>query len=330
MDLEIFRRIETRKGLFAVEASTLIYTLFTSVVVIVMFDKLNHPVHMLMDRAAIIGMIFAQVYLYRLAPCKAVAFVRTSTVMLLLSYWYPDTYEFNQNFPNLDHVFATAEQTLFGSQPSLWLSEVLPQWWVSEAVNFGYFFYFPMILVLMLFYFFRKFEHYEKVAFVVTTSFFVYYTIYIFLPVVGPQFYFPAIGLENAEQGVFYAVGDYFKTHREMLAGPGYVDGFFYKMVDWSQMVGERPTAAFPSSHVGISTILMIQAWRGSKRFFFCLLPAYLLLCTATVYIQAHYLVDVIAGFLSAFVIYRVVCRTFHRWFRTPLMLPYPSIKEED
>ena len=71
----------------------------------------------------------------------------------------------------------------------------------------------------------------------------------------------------------------------------------FYSLVEGSQQVGERPTAAFPSSHVGISTILMIMAWRGSKKLFACLIPFYMLLCGATVYIQAHYVIDAIVGF---------------------------------
>ena len=50
-----------------------------------------------------------------------------------------------------------------------------------------------------------------------------------------------------------------------------------------------------------MSTVLMIMAWRGSKRLFACLFPFYLLLCGATVYIQAHYLIDSIVGFVSAF-----------------------------
>ena len=58
-----------------------------------------------------------------------------------------------------------------------------------------------------------------------------------------------------------------------------YQHGFFYNLVEGSQQVGERPTAAFPSSHVGISTILMIMAWRGSKKLFACLIPFYMLLC---------------------------------------------------
>ncbi|MCS3107569.1 phosphatase PAP2 family protein [Bacteroides fragilis] len=90
-------------------------------------------------------------------------------------------------------------------------------------------------------------------------------------------------------------------------------------MVEGSQQVGERPTAAFPSSHVGVSTILMIMAWRASKKLFACLMPFYLLLCGATVYIQAHYLIDAIAGFVSAFVLYVLVTKMFKKWFAVPM-----------
>ncbi|RHM63234.1 phosphatase PAP2 family protein [Bacteroides fragilis] len=75
----------------------------------------------------------------------------------------------------------------------------------------------------------------------------------------------------------------------------------------------------FPSSHVGVSTILMIMAWRASKKLFACLMPFYLLLCGATVYIQAHYLIDAIAGFVSAFVLYVLVTKMFKKWFAVPM-----------
>ena len=115
------------------------------------------------------------------------------------------------------------------------------------------------------------------------------------------------------------AIGDYFIHNRELLPGPGYTNGFFYHLVEGSQQAGERPTAAFPSSHVGVSTILMIMAWRGSKILFACLVPFYMFLCCATVYIQAHYLVDAIAGFISAFILYYLVNYMFKRWFSKPM-----------
>ncbi len=53
-----------------------------------------------------------------------------------------------------------------------------------------------------------------------------------------------------------------------------------------------------------MSTILMIMAWRGGKKLFACLIPFYMLLCGATVYIQAHYLIDAIVAFSLRIVLY--------------------------
>lgn len=319
MALDLFKRVETRKGLFAVEKVTLIYDLLTSILILFLFQRMDHPWHMLLDRAMIAVMTFLLMYLYRLAPCKFSAFVRIAIQMSLLSYWYPDTFEFNRFFPNLDHVFAMTEQFFFGGQPAVWFCNTFPHLWVSEAFNMGYFAYYPMILIVTLFYFIYRFELFEKMSFVLVTSFFIYYLIYIFIPVAGPQFYFPAIGLDNVMKGVFPSIGDYFNHHQELLPGPGYQHGFFYGLVEDSQQVGERPTAAFPSSHVGISTILMIMAWRGSKRLFACLIPFYVFLCAATVYIQAHYVIDAIVGFFSAIALYILVTKMFKRWFAEPM-----------
>ena len=117
MALDLFKRVETRKGLFAVEKITLIYNLLTSILILFLFQRMDHPWHMLLDRAMIAAMTFLLMYLYRLAPCKFSAFVRIVIQMSLLSYWYPDTFEFNRFFPNLDHVFSlsSVDNLLSGS-----------------------------------------------------------------------------------------------------------------------------------------------------------------------------------------------------------------------
>ena len=216
MALDLFKRVETRKGLFAVEKITLIYNLLTSILILFLFQRMDHPWHMLLDRAMIAAMTFLLMYLYRLAPCKFSAFVRIVIQMSLLSYWYPDTFEFNRFFPNLDYVFATIEQFIFSGQPAIWFCHTFPHILVSEAFNMGYFFYYPMMLIVALFYFIYRFEWFEKMSFVLVTSFFIYYLLYIFIPVAGPQFYFPAIGFDNVAKGVFPAIGDYFNYHQEL------------------------------------------------------------------------------------------------------------------
>ena len=173
MALDLFKRVETRKGLFAVEKITLIYNLLTSILILFLFQRMDHPWHMLLDRAMIAAMTFLLMYLYRLAPCKFSAFVRIVIQMSLLSYWYPDTFEFNRFFPNLDHVFATIEQFIFSGQPAIWFCHTFPHILVSEAFNMGYFFYYPMMLIVALFYFIYRFEWFEKMSFVLVTSLYI-------------------------------------------------------------------------------------------------------------------------------------------------------------
>ncbi|MEG1545949.1 MAG: phosphatase PAP2 family protein [Bacteroides sp.] len=319
MALNLFKKIEMQKGLFAVEKIGLIYNLLTSILIVFMFSRMAHPLELLWERALIAGITFAGIYLYRLAPSKFSACVRMLFQMALLAYWYPDTFELNRFLPNLDHLFATTEAFLFGCQPAIEFCARFSDKWISEAFNLGYFSYYPMMGIVFFYYFLYRFELFEKTSFVLAASFFIYYLIYVFIPVAGPQYYFPAIGLENVSIAHFPSIGEYFNFHQELLPAPGGHDGFFYNLVESSQKAGERPTAAFPSSHVGISTILMIMAFRGNKILFSCLIPFYFLLCCSTVYIQAHYLIDAIAGVVSAILIYYLTTWMYKKWFRSPM-----------
>ncbi len=313
--MNLFKQTGNTKGLFAVESISLIYNALTTILILILYSRMDHPGQMLLERIGIVAVTFALVCLYRKFPCKLAAFLRIAVQLALLAYWYSDTFEFNRLFPNLDHVFASAEQFLFGCQPSVEFSERFPSIWFSEPFNMGYFSYYPMIAVVVVYYFLFCFERIENVSFILATSFFVYYLIYILVPVAGPQFYFPAIGMDNVVAQHFPAIGDYFNHNDILLPGPDFDHGFFFNLVEASQEVGERPTAAFPSSHVGISTIVMILAYRANKKLCACLSPFYILLCCATVYIQAHYLIDVVAGWISAGCIYLLATYLYKRWF---------------
>ena len=315
MALDWFKRVESSKGLFAVERISLIYNAITTVLIVFLFSRMDHPVAMLVERAGIVVITFALIYLYQKYPCRLSAFVRMAVQMSFLAYWYPDTFEFNRLFPNLDHLFASAEQWIFGCQPAVEFMKTCHSIWFSEPFNMGYFAYYPMIAIVAIYYFVFRFEWFEKVSFVLVTSFFIYYLIYIFVPVAGPQFYFPAIGMDNVVVENFLSIGDYFNHNDVLLPGPDFAQGLFYQLVETSQEVGERPTAAFPSSHVGISTICMIMAWRVNKKLCYGMAPFYVLLCCATVYIQAHYLIDVFAGWISAVCIYIFSTWMYKKWF---------------
>lgn len=297
-----------KKGLLALEWMIIGYALLTLLIILFTYTKLANPETMIWGRVRFFAITAAMWIVYRLVPCRFTMLARVTVQMLLLGWWYPDTYELNRILPNLDYLFAGWEQQLFGSQPALWLSQVYSSRIISELMAFGYAAYFPMVVVVVLYYFLYRYEEYQRASFIILGAFFLYYVIFIFLPVTGPQYYYPAVGLENIANGVFPQLGDYFNTHQYRMDTPGWKDGFFYQQVVSMHDAGERPTAAFPSSHVGITTVLMmLVAHARAKRLFWILFPVYMLLCLSTVYIMAHYVIDALAGLVTGVIIYVVL-----------------------
>jgi membrane-associated phospholipid phosphatase len=304
-----------RRGLFALEWVVLGYMIFTLLIVLFAYTKVANPDAMIWGRVRIGAMTVALWAVYRMVPCRFTRFARVFAQMALLAWWYPDTYEINRMFPNLDHVFASWEQSLFGCQPALLFSKEITSHVFSELMDLGYASYFPMIVVTVLFYFGFRYDEFERASFIVIASFFAYYIIFVLLPVTGPQYYYGAAGMDNIAHGIFPNVHDYFNSHQERLVSPGYTDGVFYHLVVDAHNAGERPTAAFPSSHVGISTVILLLAWHSrSRKLFFLLLPFFILMCFSTVYIQAHYAIDAIAGLITGAAFYFSLLHITKHW----------------
>lgn len=297
---QLFLPSDMGKGLWPMDLLVITYAMLTLGFTAVLWHQLANPWSLVTNRITVFILIAVMWGIYRIWPTRLMSFFRISLQMTLLNLWYPETYEFNCIRPNLDHVFAKCDAILFGCQPSLEFSRLCPWEWFCEAVNMGYFSYYPMILLVMMFFAFCRYKKYERASFVVMCSFFIFYFIYIFLPVAGPQFYFWAVGTDTVANGIFPQLGTYFSNHTEMLTAPGNPNGLFYGLVNWAQETGEHPTAAFPSSHIGITLILLYLVYPESKKLFYILLPFSVLLALATVYIQAHYLIDAFAGVLTS------------------------------
>nr|WP_315346511.1 phosphatase PAP2 family protein [Hoylesella enoeca] len=294
-----------RRGLLALEWAMLIYMLFTFVVIFFTYTKLHNPDAMIWGRVRIAAMTAMLWGAYRLLPCRLTLIARVAAQLALLTWWYPDTYELNRILPNQDHLFAAWEQQIFGFQPAYEFCKAVPSRVFSELMAMSYASYYPLIALTAGYYAVRRYDEFERASFVIMGSFFLYYVIFVLIPVTGPQYYYGAIGLDRVAHGIFPNVHDYFNTHQARLSCPGYSDGFFYHLVESAHQAGERPTAAFPSSHVGITLILLLLAWHSrSKGLFFTVLPLFILMCFATVYIRAHYVIDVVAGLITGTAFY--------------------------
>ena len=266
------------------------YLMITAVLMIfIPKEEFDIGMH-LIDRLLIISGIAFIIYLDSRRKNNFTAFLHLFYPLTLLGYIYGETALLNNVFfaANLDPFFINLDNKIFGFQPALEFSKSFPQVWFSKLMNLGYFSYYFMTIGVSVIIYFTDRPFAEKTVFVIITSFLIYYLFFIIFPVVGPQFYF---------EPPFSEVP---------------VTGFFSKAVKAVQEAGEHPTGAFPSSHVGMALIFLWLSLKSSKVMFWILLPFVILILFATVYIKAHYAVDIIGGILSAPVVLILSLRTWY------------------
>jgi len=173
-----------------------------------------------------------------------------------------------------DDLIIRVEQALFGGMPSSDWAASLPHLWISEPLHAAYLSYYFIIFVPPLVLFLRgRREAFREGAFALMLAFFVHYLFFIYFPVQGPRYLFPAPGGELAN-GVIYQL-----THRALEAG-------------------SAQGAAFPSSHVGVSIAQTLIMWRLLPRLAPVLMVLTVALAAGAVYGGFHYLTDAIAGML--------------------------------
>ncbi len=280
-----------RLRLLTTDYATVIYLTLTGLAILFFPSRTIDPVTHLLFRLGVLVLLFALALFQNRKNKRLFLFLRLFIPVLLLSYIYGDTSALNHLlFPHtFDAFFSGVDQWLFGFQPSLEFSKVFPEKGFGEILYMGYFSYYFMLLTVSLVYFIYRRKRAEEVVFIILTSFYLYYVIFIILPTEGPQYYFPSPENEAINTG------------------------FFSSLVHWVQQNWEHPTGAFPSSHVGMALIYLFITHRDYKTLFYILLPFSFIILFATVYIKAHYAIDVIGGIITAPFIYWIAHLLFKK-----------------
>ncbi len=292
-------------GFMAPELAQFAYALFTAFVIFFTWTNIEDPSALLWQRISFLSGTIALWIVYNIWPCRFMILMRVVYLLAMLGSWYPDTYDINCQFGSYDHIFAQMDQDYFDCQPSYLFSQYFPSAVVSELMYMGYFSYYLFFVVTTIYIYFRGYQQLERVTLIIFGGFFICYVIYVLLPVTGPQYYYQAAGLENIAAGKYPDIGTYFANTTECLTSPGWKRGLFYRLCHMAHDAGERPTAAFPSSHVAIATVVMcIVARMRMWRYLLFLAIPYAFLCMATVYIYAHYAVDAFAGFFFGIILF--------------------------
>ena len=234
----------------------------------------------------------------RLGLVKVLGFLRHFYPILLYTWFFCETGWLNRMFfkDYLDPTVILWEQSLFGCQPGVLFMQKLPWLGVSELFYGAYFSYYLMIGGVGIALFLRNRQQFFHYVSVVSFLFYICYLVYIFLPVIGPRVFFREIaGYELPRQIQQLAVTD------------GYPDavksGVFFRIMAFIYRVFEAPGAALPSSHVAVALCTLYFSFRYLRPIRYLHLFVVVLLCLATVYCRYHYVVDVLAGLLTAAVV---------------------------
>lgn len=185
-----------------------------------------------------------------------------------------------------DSLILAVEHAVFG-MPSTELARNFPILWLSELLHAGYLSYYFIIFVppFVLYVTGRKNE-YRRALFTVLLSFFMHYMFFIYFPVQGPRYLFPAPGGAIAE-------------------------GSLYKLTHFLLEAGSSQGAAFPSSHVGVSVTQTLIMMRYSRKMFIWLAVLTILLANGAVYGGFHYATDAFCGLVLGTIAVLIAPRVF-------------------
>ncbi len=268
----------------------------TTILVICSWNQTQNVVDLLLIRGTILALSLAFIFLNPIVKSVIFSLFRNIYPIVFAVYFYTETVHYNKLFfDNLDSIFIKFDQWLFGFQPSLEFSKYFSSSWFAELMYFGYFSFYFIIIGFIFAMCFKSKSLFLESIFKLTFSLLFFYFIFAIFPAAGPQFYFDSTD--------------------SVVPTNGY---WFQDIMHAIQAGAEQPTGAFPSSHVGVTVVILLLAKKRLSLFYKICLPLAFILILSTVYIKAHYAVDAIFGVLFAPIIV----------YLATVMYNYPTKKE--
>ena len=209
------------------------------------------------------------------APGRALRVLREIYPLLwLAAFWVElDVLRGLTGLLSNDAAILRLDAALFGRHLHAEWMPWMPQLWLSEAMHFAYYAYYPLIALPPLYALCAgRSAALRDITFRLMVTYVACYFWYIAFPVDGP-----------------------WRT-RDVYAG-ALSEGFFYGLVRDALEMGASRGAAFPSSHVAGAFTIALLGWRWFSRPVAVLLTLEALgVVLSTIYTQNHYAIDSLAG----------------------------------
>lgn len=187
----------------------------------------------------------------------------------------------------IDHVLHDIDAAMFGVNPIAWLGEhQVPL--LTDALHLAYFSYYFGMPVLMILMFVRSpLLDFRRALSAMVIGWYGALVTYTLFPALGPNRWMP----------------DQLPVLHGWLPTTAWIQAFL------AANLAPAVRDCIPSMHTGVTLLTLIYAWRYQRRFFWIFLLPGLGIITATMYIQAHYVIDVMLGVVAALTIYTLVER---------------------
>ena len=210
-------------------------------------------------------------------------------------YSQVSNYIVHVNPNNYDAVLAAWDRAIFGVNPTEWIHRF------SHPVLTEYFQiwynFFQLMLVPPAIEFFtrRRMRSFRVYAMTLVFGFYVSYILYFVMPAIGPRFeVHDFYAIDRELPGLFFT-----EPFRDLINAGNNIpaDG----MDDPYEYVNRD---CMPSGHTMMSILGMLMAWRYRSRWRWLLTIGGISVVISTVYLRYHYVVDVMAGTVLAFIVF--------------------------
>ena len=225
--------------------------------------------------------------------------LKTLPLLRFIRYWYPVIFilfffkeiywiMFYLKTNYYDHLLIEADRWIFSVNPTQYLMKYSsPLLTEILQIIYSLFYLMPVIYGLEL-YLWKRYREFKYAMFVIFFGFYLSFLIYMILPAIGPRFTLHNFQEQNTE-----------------LPGLLFTD-ILRDVINFGESIpsdipnpeSHAQRDAFPSGHTIIILLITFLSCKlkSNSRFFY--IPYSVLMIFSTIYLQYHYVVDIIAGIM--------------------------------
>ncbi|UCE78065.1 MAG: phosphatase PAP2 family protein [Nitrospiraceae bacterium] len=180
---------------------------------------------------------------------------------------------------DIDHILVKIDYMIFHGHPTVLLERFINPL-LTDIMQLAYISYYFLPIILGISLKVKKNDQlFDRSLFLIIFCFYLSYIGYLLMPALGPR---------------------YTINHLHALDLDGWI--IFEPIQEALNWLEGNKRDAFPSGHTGVALTVLYCAYLYEKKIFWIYLPIVILLILSTVYCRYHYVVDVLAGILLAFI----------------------------